>query len=360
MDDYYELLDVAPDAARDDIKTAYRAKRDELVASDGDQSRAEAAKLNRAWNVLSDPAQRERYDDRLAEYRESDDGDDDDDDAAVARPKRASTARTSTARSSRASTPRTRAEQRTAARQARSNRKPTIVLPDGLTMAPNKIRLSALGFDLMVLLVLFLAAYLGGIKLVDNHFPGERSSRSHLISEENAAAKKVSADKKKASAADDKATAAKAKNDTTALATAKAAGTAARASEKKDKALQDQLAADVKAIDRKIAPWLNLAFVAGVLLVLLYLVPSTAITGQTLGKRLRGIRVVRLDGSRPGWSTALVRFGVPLLVASFLGVFLQFGPLGLAVAVIGMVGWISHPNKQGLHDRLAKTVVVEA
>src|SRR5579862_6026920 len=81
MDDYYELLDVAPDSERNDIRVAYRAKRDALQADDdGGQNRAKVAELNRAWNVLSDPAQRERYDERLAEHRESADDEYDDDD----------------------------------------------------------------------------------------------------------------------------------------------------------------------------------------------------------------------------------------------------------------------------------------
>jgi uncharacterized RDD family membrane protein YckC len=37
----------------------------------------------------------------------------------------------------------------------------------------------------------------------------------------------------------------------------------------------------------------------------LYEVPATAITGQTIGKRMAGIRVAALDGSTPGWSRAL-------------------------------------------------------
>jgi DnaJ-class molecular chaperone len=78
MDDYYELLDVAADADRDDIRGAYRAKRDALQAQDGADNRAKIAELNRAWNVLSDPAQRDRYDERLAVSRDADDVDDDD------------------------------------------------------------------------------------------------------------------------------------------------------------------------------------------------------------------------------------------------------------------------------------------
>jgi len=78
MDDYYHLLDVAPDAPREEIRTAYREKREELQGEEGDGNRAKVARLNRAWNVLSDPAQRDRYDDRLAEHRESGEPLDDD------------------------------------------------------------------------------------------------------------------------------------------------------------------------------------------------------------------------------------------------------------------------------------------
>ena len=126
MDDYYELLDVAPDAERDDIRSAYRAKRDALTSADGDKNRAEVAKLNRAWNVLSDPAQRDRYDERLAEHRESDesdDDDDDDDDDEDDGDRRFQTYESHAWR--------TRAEQRAEIRRARAERKPTIVMPEG-------------------------------------------------------------------------------------------------------------------------------------------------------------------------------------------------------------------------------------
>ena len=88
MDDYYELLDVAPDAEHDDIRTAYRTNRDALNAVEGDQNKGRVAELNHAWNVLSDPAQADRYDERLAEYHASEeDGEyDEDDDDGDARP----------------------------------------------------------------------------------------------------------------------------------------------------------------------------------------------------------------------------------------------------------------------------------
>jgi uncharacterized RDD family membrane protein YckC len=351
MDDYYELLDVAPDSDRDDIRVAYRAKRDELQGDDGGaQNRAKVAELNRAWNVLSDPHQRERYDERLADYRangenygEGDEEGDDDDDRA--RP-----------------VPVTRAQQRAEARRKRgAAQQPAIVLPDGLTLAPIRNRLQALGFDLLVLLLIFLAVYLVGLKLVDNHFPGERKRGSDLVAQQTKATKAVNADKKKVSDADKALAAAKLKKNTEAATKATADGAAAKAAQKKDQAKHDAITKQVDAINRQLSPWINLVFVVGIVLLLLYLVPATALTGQTLGKRFFKVRVVnRITGQRPGFSSAMLRFGVPLLIGAFLAVPLRFGPLGLAIPVLGMIGWISKPNRQGLHDKLAKTVVVEA
>ncbi len=60
MSDYYELLGIDPGADKDTIKSAYRDRLE-------DASQGERAKLNKAWNVLSDPVQRERYDGARAE-----------------------------------------------------------------------------------------------------------------------------------------------------------------------------------------------------------------------------------------------------------------------------------------------------
>jgi curved DNA-binding protein CbpA len=348
IDDYYELLDVAPDSDRENIRVAYRAKRDALQAQDGARTRAQIAELNRAWNVLSDPIQRERYDERLAEHRESgdDDGDeddyeaDDDDERPV---------------------PVTRAQHRAEARRKRGVAQPTIVLPDGLTMAPIRRRLQALSFDLLVLFALLLVAYFTGLKLIDNHFPGERKRGDDLVTQQTNATKTLNNDKKKVSAADKAIAAAKLKKNTAAEAKATAQAAAARAAQAKDTKAKDVITAKVDKINKQLSPWIELTFLTAMALMLLYLVPSTAISGQTLGKRIWKIRVVkRLDGSRPGLSTAFVRFGLPLLLGIVLALPLHFQLLGFAIPVLGMIGWINKPNRQGLHDRLAKTIVVEA
>ncbi len=60
MTSFYELLGVQPTADKDEIRRAYQEKR----ALDGG---TDAARLNEAWSVLSDPYQRGRYDQRLAQ-----------------------------------------------------------------------------------------------------------------------------------------------------------------------------------------------------------------------------------------------------------------------------------------------------
>jgi uncharacterized RDD family membrane protein YckC len=358
MDDYYELLDVAPDAERDDIRAAYRTKRDALTAAEGDQNKGKVAELNRAWNVLSDPAQRDRYDERLAEYRASEaDGEYDDDDDGDARPVRATRpARTPAAKRSSAS--QTRAEQRAEMRRARMERQPTIVLPEGLTMATTKARLSAMGFDVMILLLVFVVCYFAGVKIINDRYP-RQTDRINAISDNlKVIDKRISADEKQADAADDRAAAAATKKDAAAEATAKREATEARAAKAAEQKKRDQLEKESRDLSAELKPASLLVFAATAALMLLYLVPGTARSGQTIGKRIQHVRVVMLDGSVPGWSVALKRFGVPLLVATALSFLL--GPLALPVVLIGMVGWVTKPNRQGLHDRLAKTVVVEA
>ena len=72
---HYELIGVEPDASKDEIRAAYRERIEELrgKAEKGrsDQARegarAETARVNAAWQVLSDPFQRQRYDAGLAD-----------------------------------------------------------------------------------------------------------------------------------------------------------------------------------------------------------------------------------------------------------------------------------------------------
>jgi uncharacterized RDD family membrane protein YckC len=71
---HYDLLGVEPDASKEEIRSAYRDRLEELrgkvekgrsdEARNG--AREETARLNAAWQVLSDPFQRQRYDASIA------------------------------------------------------------------------------------------------------------------------------------------------------------------------------------------------------------------------------------------------------------------------------------------------------
>ena len=88
-----------------------------------------------------------------------------------------------------------------------------------------------------------------------------------------------------------------------------------------------------------------------------YEVPATANSGQTLGKKLLGIKVVRLESAdRLGMGRSLRRWsrmGIPTLFWSCygLGFLLQFVDCVFVV--------IDRPLHQALHDKGAATVVVE-
>jgi hypothetical protein len=66
--------------------------------------------------------------------------------------------------------------------------------------------------------------------------------------------------------------------------------------------------------------------------------------GQTPGKKLFGIRVIRLDGKPIGWWIAFERFGG--YAASF------------SVGLLGFLQILWDRNRQGLHDKACETVVI--
>ncbi len=66
--------------------------------------------------------------------------------------------------------------------------------------------------------------------------------------------------------------------------------------------------------------------------------------GQTPGKRVMGIRVIRLDGKPLGWWISFERFGG--YAASF------------SVGLLGFLQILWDRNRQGLHDKACETVVV--
>ena len=108
--------------------------------------------------------------------------------------------------------------------------------------------------------------------------------------------------------------------------------------------------------NKVLLPLQNLMTGAVFLAALLVLVLPYLFGKQTLGKQTQHIRVIRMDGSPARFGDALRRYG--MLVLAGFGLSLLLGPTGGLVAVFIATLWTRNPNQQGLHDRLAKTLVV--
>lgn len=75
--------------------------------------------------------------------------------------------------------------------------------------------------------------------------------------------------------------------------------------------------------------------------------------GRTLGKWVAGTRVELGDGRLPGWHQAALRAMLPMLAS-----IVPFLP-GLLTLVVFLIA-LTNPLRQGLHDRAAGTIVVNA
>jgi hypothetical protein len=308
-DTHYETLGVSPDASRDEIRDAYRARVSELDPEswkgDASDRRERAAAVNRAWNVLSDPFQKERYDsgidDSIAGVDDIDDVDEGGDgDGKPARSNAAVAARG----------------------VVRAKATPT-----RLTIAPTRARINALSVDVLVILVLVFGL---------NFIAGALFSNPAV---------QVSIDDKIVST-----TEIEDRDVETVTRTERS-----DAVDEWEKDHPDAKLPKVKVEEVQVVPGnITLLFQLGTLvLALLYTVIPTVRTGQTLGKRIFKIRLVSVDGNQAGWAQALLHYGVPIAIAIALAL------LG-AVVAIGMVVWsIWDKNGQGFDDKIAKTFVVE-
>ncbi|WP_236838597.1 RDD family protein [Caldalkalibacillus salinus] len=78
----------------------------------------------------------------------------------------------------------------------------------------------------------------------------------------------------------------------------------------------------------------------------LYFVVMTKIWGQTLGKMIFGLRVVRKDGASLDWGTAFFREAVGKFISKLFGIHL------------GFIWALFYPKRQAWHDLIGDTYVV--
>jgi hypothetical protein len=327
--DYYEVLGVARDASTDDIRSAYRERIDQARGAEGGGKGvviANAAELNQAWNVLADPFQRRRYDEQL---RGAEPVDGNGEKPTVPAPRPAGRRRPP--RSAIPAPEAAASDGGDAPAGPRGRRPPAapVELPNGLMAPPTRNRVNALIVD--VLLVYIVSMILVSFAFVPFQHDalavykaGKAVGSTHEI-KGNVAAQKAQL------LADEQAKVAKA-----------------------TKPGSKPAKVEVKRVS-VLSPGLNLVRVlAGFLAAMAVVVPASALTGQTLGKKIFQLRLVQLDGSQAGWRASTLHYGLPIM----LGVVVP--GIGVFVAV-GLVVWfVRDPLRQGVHDKLAKTFVVMA
>lgn len=86
-------------------------------------------------------------------------------------------------------------------------------------------------------------------------------------------------------------------------------------------------------------------YLLGLAIYVAYFVVPTALSGQTLGKRLMNIKVINFQGQAPGYGQAVLR--------EVVGKFLSSLPLYL-----GYLVGVFHPERRALHDMIGGTWVV--
>jgi uncharacterized RDD family membrane protein YckC len=378
-ENYYEQLGVEPGASRDEIRDAHRARVADLEAarekkgisdSQVQQNRDEVARVRAAWNVLSDPFQRKRYDARLG----APDGDEIDlvdaevDDASaepgtalqltgwrkfMSPPPPKPTPTKNGANGSSKAKPTNK----------RQRPEPTIVIP-GMQLAEPRQRGMAMLFDIAILMVIYTAVSFLLPSLVQSDYPdivkqidkisavssaqGDVNNAQKALDKANTNTATTSAQKNLNSAQKALTKATKdAKGENITPVTGSTPAKTVTALDKQEQDLRDSIVGTQYLISITI-----------LVLGLLYLVPITVRTGHTLGMRNRRVKVVRVDGSPVTWWAAFARFFVPLAIAFVL--LIQLSTLAPMIG-LAIVGWsFFDKNRQGIHDKLARTVVVAA
>lgn len=93
-------------------------------------------------------------------------------------------------------------------------------------------------------------------------------------------------------------------------------------------------------------------FISGILVMLFYELCLVALTGQTIGKMVTNIVVIKIeDGGYPGWKISCVRWAVLYLP-------LLFPLIGILLFLLVIVSPFFDPHRRGWHDKVAGTIVV--
>jgi uncharacterized RDD family membrane protein YckC len=90
------------------------------------------------------------------------------------------------------------------------------------------------------------------------------------------------------------------------------------------------------------------SFLLAIFIFWIYFIPLEAVYGQTLGKKLLGIKIIKVNGERIGWS------------ASFLRNVLRIVDILPFFYIVGLISILLTGKKQRIGDLAAQTIVVNA
>ena len=93
-------------------------------------------------------------------------------------------------------------------------------------------------------------------------------------------------------------------------------------------------------------PLLGISMVSIGIIGFIYFVVMTKLLGQTLGKMIMGIKVIRIDNKELDWITLIYREGIGRFISQLLGLHLGYIWCGFS------------PRKQTWHDSISDTYVV--
>lgn len=90
-----------------------------------------------------------------------------------------------------------------------------------------------------------------------------------------------------------------------------------------------------------------------------YFIVSTATGGQTFGKMVMKIQVIRTSGAKVGWIASIRRYSI--IAISSIAFLLDWQAIYSLFVIIGFLGYVViffDNRRQGWHDKLANTVVI--
>ena len=123
------------------------------------------------------------------------------------------------------------------------------------------------------------------------------------------------------------------------------------------KGLFDAKNKEYVSASKKLSPYQLGAYEGGLAVLAVLFVGLALTTGRSPGKFVTKLHLIGADGQRASVSAILIRYLVVFGFKAILGVFL--GQIAWVIAIFGVSSSARSPQRQGWHDRIAKTYVAQ-